>query len=467
MPTPTPPTAPGPIAIEYWPLADLLTRKAKRNPKLHAAALDNSITRFGYCAPVTIDERTGVLCAGHGRVDSLAKLQAAGQSAPERIVVENGVWYVPVVRGVRFLSDAESEAFALADNQLTTAGGWDEGLLATMLTEQRARPAGLQGLGWSAEDVDALLLEVAADNAPAPIDDVAPQTDRTEELQEQWRCALGDVWTIGPHRAICGDCREPATWARLLAGVKANGVFTSPPYAEQRKEQYGGVPTAEYVAWWEAVQANVKANLAGDGSFFVNIKPHCEDGERVLYCFDLVLAMKRQWGWRFVDELCWINPGVPGSWPNRFKDGFEPVYHFAGDKLKFRPANVLHDSSDAFKSSGGMPGRGHGGSWFTESETTRGEGKALPSNVIATGSGDGGHAAAFPVALPDFFIRAYSDTGDVWVDPFCGSGTTILAAHQNGRIGLGIEVLPKYLAVILQRLQDATHLQPVRVASGA
>lgn len=67
---------------------------------------------------------------------------------------------------------------------------------------------------------------------------------------------------------------------------------------------------------------------------------------------------------------------------------------------------------------------------------------------------DNSHAAAFPVALPDFFIRAYSDTGDLWLDPFCGSGTTIVAAHNNDRCGYGIELLPKYAAVILERLQD-------------
>ena len=128
----------------------------------------------------------------------------------------------------------------------------------------------------------------------------------------------------------------------------------SPPYAEQRKEQYGGVPTAEYVAWWEAVQANVKANLAQDGSFFVNIKPHCEDGERVLYVFDLVLAMRRRWGWRFVDELCWLRSGVPGEWANRFKNGFEPLYQFCVDgSMKFRAKNVTHESDHARRGRGG------------------------------------------------------------------------------------------------------------------
>jgi site-specific DNA-methyltransferase (adenine-specific)/site-specific DNA-methyltransferase (cytosine-N4-specific) len=253
------------------------------------------------------------------------------------------------------------------------------------------------------------------------------------------------------HRLLCGDCREPASWARLLGGVKANGVFTSPPYAEQRKEQYGGTPAAEYVAWWEAVQANVKAHLAPDGSFFVNIKPHCEAGERVLYVFDLVLAMKRQWGWLYVDELCWKKNGLPGGFANRFKNDFEPVYHFALQAhIKFDAQAVGHPSDSIRVYEHGASFAAHG------NITVEGDfksGIARPGNVIEVGGSEGQHAAAFPVALPDFFVRAYSDAGDVWVDPFCGSGTTIVAAHKNGRRGMGIEMLAKYAAVICERLQ--------------
>jgi len=95
------------------------------------------------------------------------------------------------------------------------------------------------------------------------------------------------------------------------------------------------------------------------------------------------------------------------------------------------------------------------------------KGLVRPSNVIqvaASGSEAQGHAAAFPVALPAFFVKAYSDAGDVWLDPFLGSGTTIVAAHQNNRRGLGIEKLEKYVAVILERLQQTTGLTPRLVA---
>lgn len=202
----------------------------------------------------------------------------------------------------------------------------------------------------------------------------------------------------------------------------------------------------------------MRARLAEDGSFFVNIKPHCEDGERVLYVMDLVLAMKRQWGWRFVDELCWISPGVPGAWPNRFKNAWESIWHFCTIMPKFRPKQVAHYSNELPFSRGGMPGRGSGKSYIEEIDD-RISGLAYPSNVIkaqhdTTKKETERHAAAFSIALPDFFIRAYSDIGDIWLDPFVGSGTTIAAAHQNDRRGLGIEILERYISVTLQRLAD-------------
>jgi len=294
-----------------------------------------------------------------------------------------------------------------------------------------------------------------------PPADPGAQVDKAEELQEKWGVVRGDVWQCGEHFVICGDCREPETWARLLskAGVgKVNGVFTSPPYAEQRKEQYGGVPVDKYVDWWEAVQANVRANLADDGSFFVNIKPHCENGERVLYVFDLVLAMRRRWGWRFVDELCRLCQTTPGKWSNRFKNGVEPIYHFSGDEFKFRPEGVSREG-ETFKADGKTH---YDGKSAIRGIKAKFKGQVLPSNVIEARAGDGMHPAVFAVELPDFFVRAYSDAADVWLDPFLGSGTTIVAAHQNERRGLGIERLEKYVSVTLERL-TGLGLEPRRV----
>jgi site-specific DNA-methyltransferase (adenine-specific) len=269
------------------------------------------------------------------------------------------------------------------------------------------------------------------------------------------------------HGVICADCRDGEAVKRLLNGRKINVAVTSPPYASQRKyDESSGfkpIPPNEYVAWYKDVAAVIWDNLADDGSYFLNIKAHAEDGERSLYVKDLVLAHKREWGWRFVDEFCWRNTanGVPGGWNNRFKNAWEPVFHFAKtSKIKFRPEAVSHASDDVVvyapnnpKAPSGSGLLGHG------AETV--EGRARPSNVIEAKaeSGQGGHSAPFPVALPEFFIKAFSDPGDVIFDPFLGSGTTMIAAVRTGRSCFGYEVSPGYCDVIVQRAQAATKEQ--------
>lgn len=299
--------------------------------------------------------------------------------------------------------------------------------------------------------------------------DAEPQLDRAEELQRQWQTCTGQLWEIVGksgmvHRLLIGDCRNPEDMARLCGADKINVAFTSPPYASQRKyDESSGfrpIPPDEYIDWWEPVQANVRKYLADDGSFFVNIKPHCEDGERVLYCFDLVLRMKRGWGWRFVDELCWrkAGDGVPGKWPNRFRNAFEPVYHFAPNEGNIKDHYaVAHKSDGVFSYAANKETKKANttGSGF-ETGFKPESGLALPSNVLEIAeSADSDHSAAFPIGLPSFFIRAFSDEGDVILDPFMGSGTTCISAENHGRRSLGCEISAKYAAVILQRCLDA------------
>ena len=440
---------------ELQPWAD----NPRLSTKAQARRLLESWQRFGQVQTIAIGP-AGQVYDGHQRLSALLTLHGKSYQVDAR-------------RSDRELTDEERRALVVTLHA-GAVGAWDwdslSGWEAGMLQEWGFDSDTLTI--WQ-RDVTALGNLLASEEADSA--DAEPQVDRAAELQEKWQVRTGDLWRIGEHRLACGDCREPETWGRLLAGAKANGVFTSPPYAEQRKEQYGGVPTAEYVAWWEAVQANVKANLAQDGSFFVNIKPHCEDGERVLYVFDLVLAMKREWGWRFVDELCWKTQGVFGGWPNRFKNAFEPIYQFCTQEdIRFRKENVIQpfaqsslDRIAQSKRSGEVnEGRKYNSTgskfntdWGRVAEISEAQGGALPSNVLdisaEVNAGLVSHAAAFPVALPDFFIRAYSDAGDVWIDPFCGSGTTLVAAHNNKRIGMGIEQKPEYCAVVLERMATA------------
>ena len=400
-------------------------------------------------------------------VDSIQKVGAfrSGAASKGKMLAGNLTWEAMAEAGIEDVIEITTDGKTwvvvnrddLTPEQEKEAAYFDQrsGELATWDIDQLLADvnAGVDLSGvFRSDEIDELLAEVREAEAP---EDPGAQVDRAEELQEKWQVKQGDVWEVDGHFVICGDCREAETWERLLAAAgvdKVNGVFTSPPYAEQRKKQYGGVPVDEYVEWWEAVQENVRANLADDGSFFVNIKPHCEKGERVLYVFDLVLAMKRRWGWRFVDELCWYHQdALPGKFHYRFKNQFEPVMQFAlAGKIKFDPYCFAKPTERQPTAPLTVSGAGN---WRTDNRVVKGF--ALPGNVINVPLGansESMQAAAFPVPLPDFFIRAYSDPGDAWIDPFLGSGTTIVAAHQNERRGLGIELLEKYVSVVLERL---------------
>jgi site-specific DNA-methyltransferase (adenine-specific) len=258
---------------------------------------------------------------------------------------------------------------------------------------------------------------------------------------------------------------------------------TSPPYATQREydPSSGFRPVApdDYVDWYRDVAAAMASVLAGDGSYFLNIKEHAEDGQRHLYVKDLFIAHVRQWGWRFVDEFCWrkTDNGVPGGWNNRFKNAWEPIAHFSrGEHIKFHPFAVGHRSDDCFDyspnnpestSGSGLLGTGArgeaAGKLGSTNEDGRFDGIARPSNVIEakSESWQGSHSAPFPRAIPEFFIKAFSDKGDTIFDPFLGSGTTIAAAHGLGRAGYGLEISPAYCDVILRRISSLADEVPV------
>lgn len=284
---------------------------------------------------------------------------------------------------------------------------------------------------------------------------------------------MGKLVLKSKHRLLCGDCRDPAAWERLLGGERVNVCFTSPPYASQRKydESSGFKPIKpdEYVAWWEPLQANVRKHLAGDGSFFVNIKLHCEDGERVLYVFDLVLAMCRKHGWHLIDEMCWKRNSIPGLTAGRFKNFFEPIYHFAGGNGSSIKCDqyAVAKAGEGFVYKPGLVKRLSKDGSNENSVELELQDVVLPSNVLEFDADSSkeqtGHTAPFPVGLPSFFIRAFSDPGDIIADPFMGSFSTGMAAEANNRRAVGMEISAAYVDVCLRRyLARYPDADPVR-----
>jgi DNA modification methylase len=319
--------------------------------------------------------------------------------------------------------------------------------------------------------------------------------DAVPELPADPVAQAGDIWRLGRHRVICGDARSPDDVASVLDGRLINVAFTSPPYAQQRDYDadsgFRPIPPDRYVEWFAPAAANVARHLADDGSWFVNIKPNAEGLDTLLYVLDLVIAHVRSWGWHFATEFCWERNGVPKSVTQRFKNQFEPIYQFARGRWKMRPDNVRHESDNIPRTGGpgsgqtswrnaqGKPGgvvnntfgavkkRRNGTSRFMSDVQGEnhdfgeyiGPGMAYPGNRLPIFSSTMealGHAAAFPVGLPEFFSKAYADPGDVIYDPFAGTGSTLMAAERTGCIGIAVEISPAYVDVTIQRWQDFT-----------
>ncbi len=449
--------------VDYLPIDTI--RGAHRNPKGHATeAITRSIDHFGLAELPLLDERTGRLVAGHGRHHQLLAMHTAGNQPPDGIRVDDtGTWLMPVIRGWASRSDNDAEAYLIASNHITTLGGWEDHGLAEILEEL--------------QDADLLELTGFEDDDLAQLPDTEPGEPGTHEPPPNPVTHPGDVWLLGPHRLICGDSRDHTTVTTVLDGARINLAFTSPPYASQRTYDdtsgFQPIPPDEYVDWFDDVQANIRAHLADDGSWFLNIKAHCDDGQRHLYVHDLVLAHVRRWAWRFTDELCWVDThnGVPGSWPNRFKDAWEPVFHFTTSKtIRFNPLANATETDRAFAYSPNRRSPTTGSGLLSGAHTDEQPGIARPSNVLqipaASGEAGGLHSAPFPVKLPAWFIRAYTDPSDTVFDPFMGSGTTLIAAHNENRVAYGVEISPGYCDVICRRYQEHTGTTPILEATG-
>lgn len=438
--------------IEIWSV-DRLVPYA-RNARIHSpeqiAQLAASIVEFGFNAPILVDSSAGII-AGHGRLLAAQKL---------------GFTQVPVVI-LDHLSEIQKRAYVIADNRLAEHAGWNDELLAAELADLEREGLDLSLVGFSDAELEALLQDT--NNDP---------TDTVEEIipdpPGKAITRLNDLWIIGPHRIICGDCRDAGIVNRLFDGKQANLVITSPPYARQREydSASGFEPIAPeaYVDWFSAVAANIELILASDGSYLLNIKEHAEEGERHLYVKDLLLAHKRKWNWRFVDEFCWrkTDNGVPGKWNNRFKNAWEPIFHFCKQKdIQFFPQAAGHAWDDVIVYSPDNPSSTSGsGLLGTGAEKT--SGIAWPSNVIEckAESTQGSHSAPFPRALVEFFLKAFTKPGHLIFDPFLGSGTSIAAAQVLGRTGYGCEISPAYCDVIIHRISVLAGLPAVLLATG-
>jgi site-specific DNA-methyltransferase (adenine-specific)/site-specific DNA-methyltransferase (cytosine-N4-specific) len=236
-------------------------------------------------------------------------------------------------------------------------------------------------------------------------------------------------------------------------------VVTSPPYADQRKGTYGGIAPEKYADWFMPISKELLRVLKPDGTFILNIKERVVNGERSTYVLELILEMRKQ-GWLWTEEFIWHKKNCyPGKWPNRFRDAWERLLQFnksktfnmyqeavmtpTGDWAKNRLRRL--SNTDKIRDTSRV-GSGFGKNishWI-------GRDKAYPTNVLhmATECGNKSHSAAFPIELPEWFIKLFTKPYDTVLDPFMGSGTTIIAARDLQRKAIGIEIMPEYYEMV-------------------
>lgn len=259
---------------------------------------------------------------------------------------------------------------------------------------------------------------------------------------------------------LLGDCKLQ------LESVPDNSVdliITSPPYADQRKNTYGGIHPDKYVEWFLPISEQLLRVLKPTGTFILNIKEKVVEGERSTYVLELIIEMRKQ-GWLWTEEFIWHKKNCyPGKWPNRFRDAWERLLQFnkdrkfnmyqeevmvpMGDWTKSRLKN-LSDTDKIRDNSRVGSGFGKNISNWVERE------KAYPTNVLhlATECNNKNHSAAFPEELPQWFIKLFTKEYDVVLDPFMGSGTTISVANRMMRNSIGIEIVEDYYNMVKKNI---------------
>jgi site-specific DNA-methyltransferase (adenine-specific)/site-specific DNA-methyltransferase (cytosine-N4-specific) len=263
-------------------------------------------------------------------------------------------------------------------------------------------------------------------------------------------------------RIFQGDCREILP---TLPPESVDLVITSPPYADNRRKTYGGVPVNKYVEWFLPISKELLRILKPQGSFVLNIKERVVGGERHTYVLELIIAMRRQ-GWLWTEEYIWHKKNCyPGKWPNRFRDAWERCLHFTKQKnfKMFQDAVRVAMGTWAEKR---LRKLSETDRRRDESKVMSGFGKRIsnwlgkewvyPSNVLymATECSNRNHSATFPVSLPEWFIKLFTVEGDLVLDPFIGSGTTAVACLNLARHYIGIELPETYYKLALENIQE-------------
>jgi len=259
-----------------------------------------------------------------------------------------------------------------------------------------------------------------------------------------------------------GDCVEVL---KTFSDNSIDLIVTSPPYAYNRKSTYGGIPIEKYVSWFLPISLELKRVMKPTGSFVLNIKERAVNGERGTYVIELILEMKKQ-GWLWTEEYIWHKKNCyPGKWVNRFRDAWERCLHFTKQKkFKMYQKAVMVPMGDwaekrlsKLSDTDKIRDTSKSGSGFGKNVSNwLGRKMVYPTNVLhlATECSNRNHSATFPIALPTWFIKLFTQEGDTVLDPFMGVGTTAIACINLKRKYVGIEIKEEYVDLALKAVEE-------------
>ena len=385
--------------IELW-LIDKLIPFA-RNPRTHSdaqvAQIAASIAAFGFNNPILVDTNAGIL-AGHGRLLAARKL---------------GLKEVPVIV-LDHLSDAQKRAYIIADNQLALNAGWDEELLRVELAALQAEDFNLDLIGFEDDELARLL---ASQDAAEGLTD----EDAVPEISQATVSRAGDLWVLGNHRLICGDATVHADVERLMAGEVGDLVFSDLPYNcayegytkdrltiqnnDMSPEQFDRFLRVSFASFRTVVKPGASLYICHSSSFQREFQNALEAAGFEVRC--QIIWAKNTFAWGF----------------GRYKFQHEPIFyaHAAGEKDP----------------------------WYGDkSQSTLWEEKKPAANRI--------HPTAKPVELVERALLNSSKSGDVVVDLFGGSGSTLIGCERRNRKARLMEIDPRYADCIVRRYQEYT-----------
>jgi DNA modification methylase len=412
------------LSIEYLAIGALTPRA--NNPRTHSDTqirqIAESITAFGWTNPILVDDDNGVI-AGHGRLEAAKQL---------------GLDAVPVVR-LSGMSEAQKRAYVIADNKLAENAGWDDDLLRLELGAliELDLEFDIGVIGFETGEIDALF----------SISEPEPERDIVDEPSEQPAVSQpGDVWVLGRHRLVCGDALRTESYKTVLAGSKADAVFTDPPY---------NVPIDGHVCGLGAVKHAEFAMASGEMSeaeFAVFLATVCQrlvaasrSGSIHFICMDwrhieALLAAGREHYTELKNLCVWSKE--TGGMGSLYRSQHELVAVFKAGKAKHVNNVEL-----------GKHGRNRTNVWAYPGVLSRRADLKL-------------HPTVKPTALVADAICDVTRHGDLVLDPFGGSGTTLLAAEETGRRAALIEIDPSYVDLIVRRFEEATGQHAVLEQTG-